>query len=105
MAMSIGVCCNLLRRHQTYSRANAVDLIVNPFVNNVSGDLISFVYPYSDAVAPGGADTNVPSYNFRLCITNASDRVPFPKYVSELCVERFVLRACCLTTMVVCVLT
>ena len=33
-------------RHQTYARANAVDVIINPFVNNESGPLLPFVYPY-----------------------------------------------------------
>ncbi len=81
--------------HQAYAKANTINLIVNPYVgldsnggdgdgkdgnSGQSGELLPFVYPYPDAVAVGGADDNIPSYNFRLCVTqNASNRVAFPK--------------------------
>jgi len=65
-------------RHHTFSAANAVDVIISPFEVDSTTELITFVNGYADAVAPGGADNNIPSYNFRLCITqNKSNLVPF----------------------------
>jgi hypothetical protein len=60
---------------QAHSKYHQWPVAVSPFDG---GKLLPFVQP-GPAGEPGAGDRKVQAYNFRLCLTQNGDRLPFPK--------------------------
>jgi hypothetical protein len=61
---------------QAHSKYHQWSVAVSPL--NTDGKLLPFVQP-GPAGEPGAGDKKVQAYNFRLCLTQNKDRLPFPK--------------------------
>eukprot|EP00938_MAST-03A_sp_MAST-3A-sp1_P006233 g6233.t1 len=60
------------------AKSNQFSLAIDPYNNE--GELIRFVeVPDESTSKPGNGDHRVQSYNFRLCVTQKNDSIPFSK--------------------------
>ena len=71
-----GETLNGVQLHETHQFRAPVDPYVIP--GDPSTGLLAGVWP-GEPGTPGAGDRSIQAYNFRLCLTRAPDRLPFPK--------------------------